>query len=83
MDVNQDDAEYRVAALAGRARALEEMTVFVKRLALTMPMAADAETRLSVCVSNWTELVSWLNQAALEAVDEIAVFHREIEERAT
>lgn len=35
MGLDQDKAEYRTAFLAGRA--LEEMAVFVKRLALTVP----------------------------------------------
>ena len=83
MDLDQDDTEYRAAVLAGRARALEEMAVFVKRLALTVPATADAETRLKACMNNWLELATWLNQATTEAVDEMAVFHREPGARAT
>lgn len=77
MDVYQDDPEYRAAVLTGRARALSEMAVFMRRLAPTAPKTADAEARLQACMSNWLELVSWLNQAALEAEQEIAVFHQE------
>jgi len=83
MDLDQDDPEYRLAVLAGRAGALKEVLVLVKRLALTGPETADAEARLRACAENWFELVSWLNQAALEAMDETAVFRREIEARST
>lgn len=83
MDLDQDDVEYRAAVLAGRARALEEMAVFVKRLALAVPPTADAGTRLKACMRNWFELASWLNQAAVESVDEMAVFRREPEARGT
>lgn len=77
MDLDQDDPDFRAAVLAGRARALEDMAVFMRRLTPTSPTTADAETRLRACMSNWLELVSWLNQAVVEAEEEIAVFHQE------
>lgn len=73
MERNQDDADDRAAVLRGRAGAIEEIAVFVRRLALAAPTAADAETRLRACKTQWFDLAAWLNQAALETVEEMAV----------
>ncbi|MEJ6789560.1 hypothetical protein BrevBR_08390 [Brevundimonas sp. BR2-1] len=78
MDSDQDDAGYRLGLLTGRAAALAEISAFVKRLAIAARDAADEETRLRVSAGNWFELAAWLNQGALEAVDEMTVFRREL-----
>jgi hypothetical protein len=72
-----DDPEYRAALLTGRARAVEDMAVLVKRLALPAQPEADSRMTLEILVSHWFEVVSWLDQAAVEAVDELALLRQE------
>ena len=77
MGIDPDDPDYRAAVLTGRARALGEVTDLVNRLGRAVDPAAGADTTLEILASNWLALMSWLDQAALEAIDELALFERE------
>ncbi len=77
MAIDPDNPEHRAAVFTGRSRALGEVTVLVNRLGRAVDPAVGPETTLNTLASNWLELVSWLDQAALEAIDELELFHRE------
>lgn len=77
MAIDPDSPEYRAAMLTGRSRALGEVTVLVNRLGRAVDPAAGRDATLNTLASNWLELVSWLDQAALETIDELELFQRE------
>lgn len=72
-----DDPAYRAAILTGRAGALEEIAILMKRLSLSAKSKADVETTLDKLVSNWFEMASWLAQATSEAADELTLLRNE------
>lgn len=72
-----ESPEYRAAALAGRARALREITDLIYGLAHNIEPEHGPEVTLGTLVSNWLEVVAWLNQAEAEAVDELALLRHE------
>lgn len=77
MAIDPDSPEYRAAMLTGRSRALGEVTLLVNRLGRAVDPAAGRDATLNTLASNWLELVSWLDQAALETIDELELLQRE------
>lgn len=77
MTIDPDTPAHRAAVLTGRSRALGEVAVLVNRLGHAVDPAAAPETTLNALASNWLELVSWLDQATLEAIDELELLQRE------
>ena len=77
MAIDPDNPAYRAAVLTSRSRALREVAALVNRLGHAVDPAANGETTLNTLASNWLELVSWLDQAALEAIEELELFERE------
>lgn len=75
--MDRESSEYRAAALAGRARALREITDLIRDLAHRIEPEHGPEITLGTLVSNWLEVVAWLNQAEAEAVDEMALLQHE------
>lgn len=68
--MNPDCPIYREAVLAGRSQALREMSGLISRLALKVEPAQGPDAAMGCLVSNWLEVVAWLNQAESEAADE-------------
>ncbi|WP_162938869.1 hypothetical protein [Brevundimonas naejangsanensis] len=68
--MNPDCPSYRAAVLAGRSQALREMADLVSRLAMKIEPEHGVEVTMGSLVSNWLEVVAWLNQAEAEAADE-------------
>lgn len=75
--MDTESKEYRAAALAGRARALREITDLIHDLAHRIEPEHGPEVTLGTLVSNWLEVVAWLNQAEAEAADEMALLQHE------
>lgn len=75
--MNDQSPDYRAGELAGRTRAVAEMTDLMKRLSLAVQPELGPEVSLSTLVSNWLEVVAWLDQASEEADDELHVLAAE------
>ncbi len=71
--MNSDCSTYRSGVLAGRTQALREMSDLIGRLALKVEPEHGPEVTLGLLVSNWLEVVAWLNQAEAEAADELTL----------
>ena len=76
-DTSMDELLYRAAILTGRSQTLTEVTDLVNRLARKVEPEHGPEVTLGTLVSNWLEVVAWLNQAEAEAVDELALLDQQ------
>jgi|GEM_PF-6640857 len=68
--MNPDCPTWRAAVLAGRSQPLREMSELISRLALRVEPDQGPDAAMDSLVSNWLEVVAWLNQAESEAADE-------------
>lgn len=76
-DAKMDELLYRAAVLTGRSQALSEVTDLINRLAGKVEPEHGPEVTLGTLVSNWLEVVAWLNQAEAECVDELALLDQQ------
>lgn len=71
--MNPDCSTYRSGVLAGRTQALREMSDLISQLALKVEPEHGPEVTMGSLVSNWLEVVAWLNQAETEVADELTL----------
>lgn len=77
-DLDPDSLLYRGLMTTGRAYALGDVFDLVRRLSGRIePDASDADV-LKTLVLNWSELLSWVEQAGVEARDELRLMQEEI-----
>lgn len=60
----------RVALLQGRVEAIKETIVMANRLGERVDPTVSREQALSTLLSNWLEMIHWLDEAAAEAEHE-------------
>ncbi|MGH6977779.1 MAG: hypothetical protein ACRED4_00565, partial [Brevundimonas sp.] len=60
----------RVAILQGRAEAIKEAILMANRLGERVDPTVSREQALSMFLSNWLEMIHWLDEAAAEAEHE-------------
>ena len=75
--MDDQSPDYRAGELAGRTRAVTEMTDLVNRLSLNVQPELGPEVSLGTLVSNWLEVVAWRDQASQEAEDELHILAAE------
>lgn len=72
-----DDDKRREAVLTGRAQALKEIMDLANRLSVKVDPLGSGEAALHALLSNWMEMMAFLDQAAHEAEDELILLAAE------
>ncbi len=73
-----DSLPHRAAVMTGRAQALAEAMSLVRRLSDRIePDMAHAEAH-QILVLAWSELLTWLEQAGVEAAQESKLMRQEL-----
>ena len=77
-DLDPDSLLYRGLMTTGRAYALGDVFALVRRLSERIAPDASDQDVLKTLVLNWSELLSWVEQASVEARDELRLMQEEI-----
>lgn len=77
-ELDPDSLLYRGLMTTGRAYALGDVFALVRRLSERIAADASDEDVMKTLVLNWSELLSWVEQASVEARDELRLMQDEI-----
>ena len=78
-DLDADSLVYRGLIMTGRSYALADAFAMVRRLSERIERNATDQQALQTLVLNWSELLTWLEQASDEARGELVLMQRELE----
>lgn len=77
-DLDSDSLLYRGLVMTGRAYALGDVFAMVRRLSERIAPDTPDEEVFKTLVLNWSELLTWVEQAGVEARDELRLMQDEL-----
>lgn len=77
-DLDPDSLLYRGLMTTGRAYALSDVFTMVRRLSERIAPDAPDEEVFKTLVLNWSELLTWVEQAGVEAREELRLMQDEL-----
>lgn len=82
-DLDADSLVYRGLVMTGRSYALADAFSMVRRLSERIETDGTDDQTLQTLVLNWSELLTWLEQAGDEARDELRLMQQELDSADT